>query len=76
MSDKFDTEDPRYHERFAAAVELLRMWRNLVDEGNGVPRFVILPGAALNTVVKWTDDFLRHPATELNTPKCGNIPKP
>lgn len=72
MSDKFDPEDPRYHERFTAAVELLRMWRNLVDEGRGVPRYVVLPGSALNTLVGWTDSFLAHP----DTPKSGKVPKP
>lgn len=36
---------------------LLRMWRNLVNEG-GVPRYTITPGAALNTLVTWTDDYL------------------
>lgn len=38
-------------------VELLRMWRNLVIEG-GVPRYTVLPGAALNTLVGWTDAAL------------------
>lgn len=74
MSNKFPSDDPRYHDRFTAAVELLKMWRNMVQEGPGVPRYVILPGAALNTLVTWTDDYLRHP--ENNVPKVGDFAKP
>ena len=42
-----------------ADVGLLRMWRDLVIEG-GVPRYTVLPGAALNTLVTWTDAALRN----------------
>ena len=39
--------------------ELLRMWRDLVIEG-GVPRYTVLPGAVLNTLVTWTDAALAN----------------
>lgn len=74
MSNKFQPEDQRYHDRFTAAVELLKMWRNMVQDGPGVPRYVILPGSALNTLVTWTDDYLRHPAADI--PKSGDVAKP
>lgn len=46
------------------AVALLRQWRSLVQEG-GVPRYTVLPGAALNTLVGYTDAALaRASATE------------
>lgn len=67
MSFKFEPHDPRYEDRCQAAVELLRMWRNMVDEGPGVPRYVVLPGSALNTMVEWTDSFLAYP----DIPKFG-----
>lgn len=69
---RYPPDDPRYHDRFQAAVELLKMWRNLVQEGPGTPRCVILPGPALNTLVGWTDSFLDHPA---NVPEYGDVAK-
>lgn len=41
------------------ALDLLKMWRNNVKEG-GVPRYTcdIIPGAALNVLVTWTDQFI------------------
>lgn len=60
----YPPEDPRFQDRFAAAIELLRIWRALAIESNGgVPRYNIAPGAALNQLVEWTDDFLDHPTT-------------
>ncbi len=44
------------------ALELLKMWRELVIEG-GVPRYTVLPGAALNMLVGWTDAALREART-------------
>lgn len=62
MPSQYVREDPRYHQRFKAAVELLKMWRNLVQESErGAPRYWIVPGAALNTLVAWTDDYLQYP---------------
>lgn len=74
MTSKYQTDEQHYHERFQAAVELLKMWRNLVQEGPGVPRYVVLPGAGLNTLVTWTDDYLSHPLS--NIPKIGDVAKP
>lgn len=45
-------------ERVKRLDELLRQWRSLVREG-GVPRYTVIPGAALNTVVTWTDAALK-----------------
>jgi hypothetical protein len=43
---------------------LLKMWRDLVQEG-GVPRYTVLPGAALNTLVGWTDrELARTPSRD------------
>jgi hypothetical protein len=49
--------------RNADALELLRLGRSLVTEG-GVPRYTITPGAALNTLVTWTDAALRKGARD------------
>jgi hypothetical protein len=46
-----------------SARDLLKMWRDLVVESDGVPRYTVLPGAALNTLVGWTDDELTRPLT-------------
>lgn len=44
--------------RAIAAEEALKLWRSLVVEG-GVPRYTVIPGAALNSVVTSTDAILR-----------------
>jgi hypothetical protein len=40
----------------------LRLWRASVTETPGVPRYVVTPGAALNSLVTSTDRLLRRPA--------------
>lgn len=37
----------------------LKLWRSLVIEG-GVPRYTVLPGAALNMLVTGTDKLLER----------------
>lgn len=56
------------------AASLLRMWRDLVIEG-GVPRYTVLPGAALNTLVTMTDRFLAS-AIEAGTDETPQAAQP
>lgn len=44
----------------ALLVEDIRLWRSLASETGGVPRYTVVPGAALNTVVESTDALLRR----------------
>jgi hypothetical protein len=58
--DPIPSEPLTAHERrnYVSAVELLKMWRSMVREHPGVPRYTVTPGAGLNSLTTWTNGFL------------------
>lgn len=54
-SESVSPDTARLQQRLA---DELRLWRGLVVEG-GVPRYTIVPGAALNELIAGTDELLR-----------------